>query len=65
MNKVLVFLFSETDEDTGRVIPTQYELTQLQLNDLKVAIKNDQTLLPFGDHFHHVDDIIKFIKLPS
>jgi hypothetical protein len=60
---VNVFLFSEMDEDTGDVVPVQLELDMEQYNALILAVSEDITFIPFGNIFHHKDDIIKFVVL--
>jgi hypothetical protein len=62
MKRVNVYLFSETDFEDN-VIPVQYELTDSQLGTLLMGVEKDVTLLCFGKHFHHTDDIIKFSVL--
>ena len=54
-----VYLFTESD-DEGNHNALQYELTPEQLESLHYAVEQNLTLIPFGDYFHHSDDIIKF-----
>ncbi|PEZ47012.1 hypothetical protein CN367_11620 [Priestia megaterium] len=56
---VTVFLFSETNPDTGDSVGLQYELDAYQVNDLLAGIDEKKNLLRFGDTFHHSDDIIR------
>jgi hypothetical protein len=58
---VHLHLFSEMDEDTGLVVPLEYELKVHEVHILQGAIKNNNAILPFGNQYHHSDDIIKFI----
>lgn len=55
---VYVYLFTEMDE-YEQVKPVKYKLDEEDLEALHEGIKNSQSLIPFGAHFHHSDDIIK------
>lgn len=56
----LVYVWLFTEQETEELpLPVEYTLTNLEVNDLKGAIKERCQLLPFGDTFHHIDDIIK------
>lgn len=56
---VYLYLFSEmTEHEDIKVI--RYSLTPQEAHTLKNSVVNNVKLLPFGDYFHHTDDIIKF-----
>lgn len=58
---VNVYLFSEMDS-SDNLVAVQYELTPEEVTILKnsVAASHNLKIIPFGDTFHHVDDIIRF-----
>jgi hypothetical protein len=60
---VNLYLFSEMDEDTGDVTPVQFELVTEQYNALMLSIAEKLDFIPFGNIFHHKDDIIKFVVI--
>ncbi|AYP68740.1 hypothetical protein BpsS36_00034 [Bacillus phage vB_BpsS-36] len=53
-----VWLFTE-QESEELPTPIEYEINREELNLLQVAIKEGAQLIPFGDTYHHIDDIIK------
>lgn len=55
---VNVSLFTEMD-DNGQQQLMQYELTAEELEYMYNCMENNNQLIPFGDHIHHSDDIIK------
>lgn len=60
---VQVYLFSESDEDTGYVTPLQYSMSKYSVEDMDKDIQNKVRLIRFGESYHHIDDIIKIVVI--